>query len=106
VRLPRTMRHRSTSTSGFCRSIAKTPRLAFQQMRGLKVAQSLMPGVDWILPWAAEERDAVRRARHHDISASEWVMAAILATMKRIPLYRDLQNQHQCEDSRRSRTAF
>jgi len=28
----------------------------------------------------------------HDISASEWVMAAILATMKRIPLYRDLQN--------------
>ena len=28
----------------------------------------------------------------HDISASEWVMAAIMASMKRIPLYRDLQS--------------
>jgi phosphoglycerate dehydrogenase-like enzyme len=31
----------------------------------------------------------------HDISASELVLAMILASMKRLPLYRDLQGKHQ-----------
>jgi phosphoglycerate dehydrogenase-like enzyme len=68
---------------------------AFQQMRGLKVAQSLMAGVDWILPWLPKEVRLCGGRGIHDISASEWVLAAIMATMKRIPLYRDLQNQRQ-----------
>lgn len=67
----------------------------FQQLRGVKVAQSLMAGVDWILPWLPPSVTLCDGRGIHDISASEWVMAAIMATMKRIPLYRDLQNKHQ-----------
>jgi len=68
---------------------------AFQQMRGVKVAQSLMAGVDWILPWLPKDVTLCDGRGIHDISASEWVMAAIMAMMKRVPLYRDLQNQRQ-----------
>lgn len=68
---------------------------AFQQLRGLKVVQSLMAGVDWIVPWLPKSVTLCDGRGIHDISASEWVMAAIMATMKRLPLYRDLQEQHQ-----------
>jgi phosphoglycerate dehydrogenase-like enzyme len=61
----------------------------------VKVAQSLMAGVDWILPWLPPDVVLCDGRGIHDISASEWVMAAIMATMKRIPLYRDLQNKQQ-----------
>jgi phosphoglycerate dehydrogenase-like enzyme len=73
----------------------KDAALAFQQLRGVRVAQSLMAGVDWILPWLPPTVTLCDGRGIHDISASEWVLAAILATMKRIPLYRDLQNQQQ-----------
>lgn len=68
---------------------------ALPQLRGLKVAQSLMAGVDWILPWLPSGVTLCDGRGIHDISASEWVLAAIMATMKRIPLYRDLQAKHQ-----------
>jgi len=68
---------------------------AFQQMRDVKVAQSLMAGVDWILPWLPKSVTLCDGRGIHDISASEWVMAALMATMKRLPLYRDLQNERQ-----------
>ena len=73
----------------------KDAQTAFQQLRGVKVAQSLMAGVDWILPWLPAGVTLCDGRGIHDISASEWVLAAIMATMKRIPLYRDLQNQQQ-----------
>jgi phosphoglycerate dehydrogenase-like enzyme len=75
-----------------------TPKIAiatFPKIRGMKVAQSLMAGVDWILPWMPKSVTLCDGRGIHDISASEWVIAAIMATMKRLPLYRDLQNQHQ-----------
>ena len=68
---------------------------AFEQLRGVKVAQSLMAGVDWILPWLPANVTLCDGRGIHDISASEWVLAAIMAAMKRIPLYRDLQNKQQ-----------
>jgi len=73
----------------------KNTEEAFQQLRGVKVAQSLMAGVDWILPWLPKDVVLCDGRGIHDISASEWVMAAIMATMKWIPLYRDLQNKQQ-----------
>jgi phosphoglycerate dehydrogenase-like enzyme len=73
----------------------KDAATAFLQLRGVKVAQSLMAGVDWILPWLPKSVTLCDGRGIHDISASEWVMAAIMATMKRIPLYRDLQSQGQ-----------
>jgi phosphoglycerate dehydrogenase-like enzyme len=68
---------------------------AFRQLRGVKVAQSLMAGVDWILPWLPSGIILCDGRGIHDISASEWVMAAIMSSMKRFPLYRDLQAKQQ-----------
>lgn len=63
----------------------------FQYLRGVKVVQSLMAGVDWVLPWLPSGVVLCDGRGLHDVSASEWVVGAILATMKRFPLYRDLQ---------------
>src|SRR3984885_13239854 len=95
VRLPRTIPSPVEIDFWILPFYRKDAATAFQQMRGVKVAQSLMAGVDWILPWLPADVTLCDGRGIHDISASEWVMAAIMATMKRIPLYRDLQNQQQ-----------
>lgn len=71
-----------------------TPEM-YSHLRGVRVVQSLMAGVDWILPWLPKGVTLCDGRGIHDISASEWVLAAILATMKRLPLYRDLQHQQE-----------
>ena len=63
----------------------------FRMLRGVKVMQSLMAGVDWILPWLPEGVVLCDGRGIHDTSTSEWVLAAILASLKRFPEYRDLQ---------------
>ena len=67
---------------------------AFSRLRGVKVVQSMMAGVDWMLPWIPADVTLCDGRGIHDISTSEWVMAAILSCVKRIPLYRDMQNKH------------
>ena len=69
--------------------------VTFQRLRGVKVVQSMMAGVDWITPWLPKEVVLCDGRGIHDISASEWVLAAILATMKRLPLYRDRQHRQE-----------
>src|SRR5271155_4041437 len=72
----------------FARSDAKE---TFQYLRGVKVVQSMMAGVDWIAPWLPKEIVLCDGRGLHDISASEWVLTAILTSLKRFPLYRDAQ---------------
>ena len=95
VRLPRTIPSPVEVDFWFVPFYRKDAQAVFQQLRGVKVAQSLMAGVDWILPWMPANITLCDGRGIHDISASEWVLAAIMATMKRIPLYRDLQHQQQ-----------
>ena len=95
VRLPRVIEEPVELDLWILPFYRKDAASAFRQMRGLKVAQSLMAGVDWILPWLPKSVTLCDGRGIHDISASEWVMAAIMAMMKRVPLYRDLQNQRQ-----------
>lgn len=64
---------------------------AFSHLRGVKVVQSMMAGVDWITPWLPKDVVLCDGRGIHDISASEWVLAAILASLKRFPVYRDMQ---------------
>jgi phosphoglycerate dehydrogenase-like enzyme len=64
---------------------------AFTHLRGVKVVQSMMAGVDWITPWLPKDVVLCDGRGIHDISASEWVLTAILAALKRFPLYRDMQ---------------
>jgi phosphoglycerate dehydrogenase-like enzyme len=55
----------------------------------------MMAGVDWILPWLPEGITLCDGRGIHDISTSEWVLSAILASYKRLPLYRDMQIRHE-----------
>jgi len=73
----------------------KNAEQTFAQLRGVKVVQSMMAGVDWITPWLPKDILLCDGRGIHDISASEWVLSAVLATMKRLPFYRDLQNKQQ-----------
>ena len=95
VRLPRTIPSPVAVDFWILPFYRKDTEASFQQLRGVKVAQSLMAGVDWVLPWLPKNVTLCDGRGIHDISASEWVMAAIMATMKRFPLYRDLQNKQQ-----------
>jgi phosphoglycerate dehydrogenase-like enzyme len=67
----------------------------FSHLRGVKVVQSMMAGVDWITPWLPKDVVLCDGRGIHDISASEWVLAAILSSLKRFPLYRDMQLREQ-----------
>jgi phosphoglycerate dehydrogenase-like enzyme len=73
----------------------KDAQETFVHLRGVKVVQSMMAGVDWITPWLPKDIILCDGRGIHDISASEWVLAAILASLKRFPLYRDLQLRHE-----------
>jgi phosphoglycerate dehydrogenase-like enzyme len=95
VRLPRTIPSPVEVDFWILPFYRKDAEASFRQLRGVKVAQSLMAGVDWILPWLPADVTLCDGRGIHDISASEWVLAAIMASMKRIPLYRDLQNKQQ-----------
>jgi phosphoglycerate dehydrogenase-like enzyme len=70
---------------------AKSAQRTFQQLRGVKVVQSMMAGVDWITPWLPKGIVLCDGRGLHDISASEWVLTAILSSLKRLPHYRDMQ---------------
>jgi phosphoglycerate dehydrogenase-like enzyme len=67
----------------------------FQHLRGVKVVQSMMAGVDWITPWLPKDITLCDGRGLHDISASEWVLTAILTALKRFPAYRDAQLRHE-----------
>ena len=69
----------------------KSAQATFQHLRGVKVVQSMMAGVDWITPWLPKDVVLCDGRGLHDISASEWVLTAILTALKRFPYYRDMQ---------------
>jgi phosphoglycerate dehydrogenase-like enzyme len=69
----------------------KSAQKTFQRLRGVKVVQSMMAGVDWITPWLPQDIVLCDGRGLHDISASEWVLTAIMSSLKRFPYYRDMQ---------------
>jgi len=69
----------------------KSAEQTFQHLRGVKVVQSMMAGVDWITPWLPQGVVLCDGRGLHDISASEWVLTAILTATKRFAYYRDMQ---------------
>jgi phosphoglycerate dehydrogenase-like enzyme len=73
----------------------KSAQQTFQHLRGVKVVQSMMAGVDWITPWLPKDIVLCDGRGLHDISASEWVLTAILTSLKRFPYYRDMQLRHE-----------
>src|ERR1700760_4944279 len=60
-------------------------------LRGVKLVLSLMAGTEWI-PAAMGPHVTICNARGaHNISTAEWTLMAILAMLKYVPLYVDIQ---------------
>ncbi|MES2222169.1 MAG: 2-hydroxyacid dehydrogenase [Acidobacteriota bacterium] len=68
-----------------------TPMFPF--LRGVKVIQCLLAGVDWILPWLPKEILLCDGQGLHNIPVAEWIVGAILASLWRFPHYRDCQHE-------------
>ncbi len=65
----------------------------FDELPGLRVIQSLSAGVDWLLPKVPPGIVVCRAVGVHDASVSEWVVAVILATRRRLLELWDLQRR-------------
>ena len=65
----------------------------FPHLRGVKVVQCLLAGVDWITPWLPKDVVLCDGQGIHNIPVAEWVVAAILGTIKRFPELRDRQRE-------------
>jgi phosphoglycerate dehydrogenase-like enzyme len=64
-------------------------------LRGVKVMQSVMAGVDWIGAWRPEGAVLCDGRGVLDVSTAEWVVAVMLAMVKRLPEHRDAQRAHE-----------
>ena len=71
----------------------KIARLQLPHFRGLRVVQSLMAGVDRLLPLLPSGIILCDAKGVHDAPTAEWVMAVILAMQKHLPFYFSLQQQ-------------
>ena len=84
----------------------KNAQDTFHHLRGVKVVQSMMAGVDWITPWLPKDVILCDGRGLHDISASEWVLTAILSSLKRFPYYRDMQMRGEWKGQASFRDGF
>lgn len=64
-------------------------------LRGVKIAQSMMAGTEWLTALVGPSVTVCNAQGAHSISTAEWTIAAILATLKYFPLYRDLQHKSE-----------
>ena len=65
----------------------------FPYLRGVKVIQCLLAGVDWILPWLPKGILLCDGQGLHNIPVAEWIVGAILGSLYRFPHYRDCQRE-------------
>jgi phosphoglycerate dehydrogenase-like enzyme len=64
---------------------------AWPRLRGVKLIISMLAGTEWIPPLAGPHVTICNAQGAHDVATAEWVVAAILATLKYYPLYLDVQ---------------
>ena len=63
----------------------------YPQLTGVKVVQALWAGVDALLAMLPPDLVLCDAQGAHDIATSEWVVAAILGSLKYLPLYSEVQ---------------
>jgi phosphoglycerate dehydrogenase-like enzyme len=69
----------------------KRATLIWPHLRGVRLILSLMAGTEWI-PKMAGPHVTISKARGaHNVSTAEWVIGAILASLKYLPFYLDVQ---------------
>lgn len=64
---------------------------SWPHLRGVRVAQSCMAGVDFLLKLVPRDVILCDASGVHAISASEWVLAAILAAYKNLPFFGEVR---------------
>jgi phosphoglycerate dehydrogenase-like enzyme len=60
-------------------------------LRGVRVAQSMLAGVDWLKGLVPEGVTLCDGQGMHNIPTAEWTLTAILSSLKYFPFFRDLQ---------------
>ena len=66
----------------------------FPHLRGVRVVQSLLAGVDWLQALLPPDIILCDGQGMHNIPTAEWVVAAILNSLKYFPFYGTLQRDH------------
>lgn len=89
---------------------AEEVKKTLPRLRGLRVIQSVLAGVDWLLPLAPPGVIVCDARGVHTVATAEWALAAILASLKYLPLYADIQRDaawnRRGEADARFRTLF
>lgn len=64
---------------------------AWPHLHGVKLVLSMMAGTEWIPPTVGPHVTICNARGAHNISTAEWTLSAILAMLKYLPLYMDIQ---------------
>jgi phosphoglycerate dehydrogenase-like enzyme len=64
------------------------------RMPRLTVVQAISAGTEWLLPWVPEGVTVCSARGTRDTAVAEWVLAAILAMEKRLPVFIGRQAEH------------
>jgi phosphoglycerate dehydrogenase-like enzyme len=75
-------------------------------LRGVTTALSLMAGTEWLTALVGPAVTVCNAQGAHSISTAEWTIAAILSTLKYMPLYRDLQNEAKWSERSQASKAY
>lgn len=73
----------------------KPAEAMWKHLRGVRVAQSTLAGVDWLMRLVPREVTVCDARGVHDISTAEWVISAMLAMVKYLPFYGELQRAEE-----------
>lgn len=73
--------------------LGRSARDTFKHLTGVKVIQSLLAGTDWIVPWLPKGIILCDGQGIHDIPVAEWIVGAMLSSLKRFPEFRDRQRE-------------
>ena len=65
------------------------------RVKRVRVLQSVSAGVEWLVPLVPKGAVLANAQGVHNASTAEWAVAAILASLKYFPFYRDQQQQGQ-----------
>jgi len=65
-----------------------------RQMPRLAVVQAISAGTEWLLPWVPAGVTLCSARGTRDTAVAEWVLAAIFAMEKRIPVFAQRQSEH------------
>lgn len=60
-------------------------------LRGVRVVHSLLAGVDWLRPLVPNGATLCDAQSVHNVATAEWVVTVVLASLKFLPTYYDLQ---------------